>query len=236
MLVKINKVIFKNKEPIEIEKTKEQEEKITDTWNKFIVGKTDVFNGDIYAVTNIKNNDNYYELEIGKAKFADLIYAKLNNDLTIYSLFTSCLFKTKDNYYVVTKDKRDRLNLLGGMASTDDFVNNIFTPEICLERETKEELGLSINDKSQVSSYHPTFVKIPSTTEKMYPTGVVYTGILNFTKEELEKYFIDHKNNFDNEIKELLFYTKDNYLDIYKEKDIREYIVEAIKLLEESNN
>ncbi len=232
MLVKVNKVIFKNKEPLEIAKTKEQEEKINNLWNKFSSSKTDVFNGDIYAVTSIKSTNNNYELEIGKAKFADLVYAKQTNDLTIYSLFTSCLFKTKDNYYVITKDKNDRLNLLGGMASTDDFIDSEFRPEICLEREVKEELGLSLKDKKQVSSYQQAFIKMPSTDEKMYPTGVVYTGILNLTKDELEEYFITHKNNLDHEIKELLFYTKDNFLDIYKEKDIREYIVEAIKLLE----
>ena len=232
MLVKINNVTFKNKVPFEIEKTKDQEEKIKVIWEEFSKNKTDVFNGDIYAVTNISNIENNYTLEIGKAKFADLVYSKETNDLTIYSLFTSCLFKTRDNYFLVLKDKNNRPNLLGGMASSCDFINDEFIPKLCLEREAKEELAISINDLNQVISYKKAFLKIPSTNEQMYPTGVIYVGLLNFTKEELKKYFITHKNDIDHEIIDLLFYTKDNYLDILKEENTREYIVEAIKLLE----
>ena len=232
MLVKINNVTFKNKNPFEIEKTKVQEEKINNLWTEFSKDKTDVFNGDIYTVTNISNIENDYTLEIGKAKFADLIYSKKTNDLTIYSLFVSCLFKTKDNYYLVLRDKNNRPNLLGGMASSSDFINNEFIPRICLEREAKEELAISINDLNQVASFEQTFLKVPSTEEKMYPTGVVYIGKLTLTKDELIEHFNTHKNNLDNEIIDILFYTKDNYLDILKEENTREYIVEAINFFE----
>ena len=184
------------------------------------------------AASYISNIENDYILEIGKAKFADLIYSKKTNDLTIYSLFVSCLFKTKDNYYLVLRDKNNRPNLLGGMASSSDFVNNEFIPEACLEREAKEELAISINDLNQVASYKQAFLKVPSTDEKMYPTGVVYIGELNLTKNELIEHFNTHKNELDHEIINLLFYTKDNYLDILKEENTREYIVEAINFLE----
>lgn len=232
MLVKINNVTFKNKVPFEIEKTKDQEEKINVIWEEFSKNKTDFYNGEIYVITNISNIGNDYTLEIGKAKFADLVYSKKTNDLTIYSLFTSCLFKTKDNYYLVLRDKNNRPNILGGMASDSDFINDEFIPQACLEREAKEELLISINDLNQVISYQKAFLKIPSTEEKMNPTGVVYVGQLNLTKDELIEHFSIHKNNLDHEIIDLLFYTKDNYLDILKEENTREYIVEAINLLE----
>ena len=118
------------------------------------------------------------------------------------------------------------------MASSSDFINNEFIPRICLEREAKEELAISINDLNQVASFEQTFLKVPSTEEKMYPTGVVYIGKLTLTKDELIEHFNTHKNNLDNEIIDILFYTKDNYLDILKEENTREYIVEAIKFFE----
>lgn len=234
MLVTLrNKVIFKNKESFEIKRTEDELKQIEEVWNKFIIGKNNIFNGDIYAVTNIKQENDQYELEIGKTKFADLIYAKETNKFKVYSLFSSILFKTKDNYYVVVKDSRNRLNLFGGMASDKDFIENTFNPELCLSREVKEELGISLDDKTIVSSLKASFVKIPDSEEAMYPTGIVYTAKLNLTKEELTEYFGNKKEKLDNEIKNILFYTNDNYLEMYNENDIREYIIEAIKIIEE---
>ena len=55
MLVKINNVTFKNKVPFEIEKTKDQEEKMNVIWEEFSKNKTDFYNGEIYVITNISN-------------------------------------------------------------------------------------------------------------------------------------------------------------------------------------
>ena len=233
MIVKLkNEVIFKNKNPLEIQKSKTLQEKIISTWQQLCSNNDNVFNGDIYTVTNIITTKDRYELELGKAKFADLVYAKNNSDLKIYSLFTAALFKTKDDYYIVAKDNTKRLNLFGGMASDNDFENNIFIPYLCLKRELKEELGISIDDKNIINSYYPKFLKIPNKDENMFPVGIIYIVNLNYTKEEFINYFNKYKNSFDKEIIEILFYTKNNYLDIYKEENIREYIVEVIKLLE----
>lgn len=233
MLVTLkNEVIFKNKEEFEITRTNEELEKIEKVWNEFIDGKNNLFNGDIYTVTNIKEENEQYELEIAKTKFADLVYAKQTKAFKVYSLFSSILFKTKDNYYVIVKDNQNRLNLFGGMASNEDFFDNNFNPKACLEREVKEELGLSLTDQNIVSSCHASFIKIPDKEEYMCPTGIVYTAQLNLTKDELNEYFGNKKEKVDDEIKNILFYTNDNYLEMYNENDIREYIIEAIKIIE----
>lgn len=237
MLIKIeSEVKFKNKVPFQTEKTKKQEEQIEKNWKQFIVGKTNFFNGEIYAITDIIKNNERYTLEIASAKFADLVYAKQTHELTINSLFSSVLLKTQDDHYVLVRDQNARINLFGGMASSEDFINNNYNPTNCLIREVKEELGIDINNKDFVINYYPAYLKIPvNTTEPVYPTGVVYIANLKLTKQELEKYFQVTKENFDHEITDLLFVTKDNYHELPNCNDSRSYIIEAIKLDIENN-
>lgn len=233
MIVPIDKKLtFINKKPIEVYKDLSLEKRIQENWNAFLQENDGYFNGDIYVVTDLNETHEEYILEIGKAKYADLIYAKKNIDLSILSLFVSIALKTKDNYCVLIKNNHDMINTIGGFASNEDFINEIFSPEICLEREVKEEIGLNINNKNDIIEYHRKYLKIPAKKENMYPCGIVFTGLLNYTKTELEEYFNKQKENFDNEIKELLFYTKDNYLDLNKIENKASYLVELIETIE----
>ena len=237
MLITLNKEVkFKNKIPFSIEKTKTQEEKIKENWDQFIIGKTNYFNGKIYIVTDIIETKESYTLELASANFADLVFAKETHEMIVNSLFSSVLLKTQDNYYVFVKDRNYRMNLFGGMASSEDFINDSYNPTNCLIRELKEELGIDINDKNYVLNYYPAYLKIPvNTTESVYPTGIIYIANLKLTKQELERHFQVTKENLDHEIAELLFVTKDNYQELPNSNDSRSYIIEAIKLDIENN-
>lgn len=233
MIIPINKdLIFKNKQPLEITRSKDLEIKIKKHWDRFIENNNGYFNGDIFVVTDIKETKENYIFEIGKTKYADLIYSKETDNLSCYSLFASCIFITKDNYYVLVKNNHNKLNIIGGMASKEDFINNKFSPHNCLKRELKEELNIDINDKSIISNYYPKYIKLPSKNEAMSPTGVIYICNLNYTKDDLTNYFTNSSNMFDSEIKKLVFCTKDNYLNLKNMEHKEAYFIELITLIE----
>ena len=177
------KIIFNVKDPVEIEISDELKKQVEDNWNNFVQEKNGYFNGDIFVITNKKENEDIV-YEVGKAKYADLVYAKSHKDLTILSLFASILFKTKDDYYVFIRNSHDRVNVIGGLASEEDFENGFFIPEKCLEREVKEEINLNINNKNDVIDYKMKFITGPSNNENVFPLGIVFTGILNYTKKD----------------------------------------------------
>ncbi len=232
MLIPIkNNMTFKTKYPIEIDR-KGLDNKINKNFEEFIKSRENYFNGDIFVVTNYEVIDNYVLFEISKAKYADLVYAKSHRDLIIRSLFSSILFKTKDDYYLLIKNIYGTINTIGGMADKDDFSNNLFIPENCLKREVMEEIGLDINNKDDIIKISKKYIKIPSDDATMYPMGVIYTGILNYTKEEFIKYYNSNKSRLDNEIDKLLFYTRDNYLELENETNKVSYLIELISLLE----
>lgn len=230
MIIKLKKKpIFKEKTSSKEKNNSELQQRIEKNWQKFIKENEEFFNGNIYSVTDIKNDLEQYIFEIEKAKFADLIYAKQNTELMIHSLFVSIFIQTKDNYYVLIRNNHGTINSIGGMASDEDKENNTFSPEKCLEREIKEEIGLSLNDKKDFLEYDLNYLKIPNQPINVYSCGIIYTGIINYTKEELEKYFIENKNKLDKEVSELLFYSKDSYKDLYNENNKKDYLIEVLE-------
>jgi 8-oxo-dGTP pyrophosphatase MutT (NUDIX family) len=232
MIIKINKEpVFKLKEPLEINKTSEEERKIKEVWDNFIKDNSSCFDGDIYVVTNVDKNNEDYIFEIGKTKFKDLIYAKTNKNYEIHSLFSGIILKTEDNYFLLIKNKQNTINAIGGMASTEDFINKKFSSKKCLERELKEELGLTLDNKNDILNYNLSYIRL-SNDEKAYPYGIIYTGVLNYEKDELLAHFDKNKNKLDDEIKELLFYTNDTYKELYDISNKKDYLTEVIEDIE----
>lgn len=198
------KIRIKTTNPIDLVLNNSIATRIKDNWNSFIKNNDNYFDGEIYIVSSIKEENEILHLEVSKGKYSYLVYAKDHKELTVFTLFSSILFKTKDDYYLFIKNNHDRLNIIGGLASSEDFDNNTYNPTKCLKREVLEELGVSLDDKSIVSNYKMRFMSLPEKKDNIYPTGIVFTGDLVVTKEELKAYF---KNNiFDGEIKELVFY------------------------------
>lgn len=233
MIVPINKkLIFKNRSPFEIEKTSIQIKKIKEEWQSFLKDKKSYFNGDILVVTDIKKELEQDNWEIGKSKYADYIYAKKHKDLMILPLFCGISLKTKDDYYVLIINNHNTINLIGGTASLDDFKNSQFSPELCIEREMQEELGLNLKDIRNIMNYKRSYLKIPEkiTIESTETCGIIFTGVLNFTKAELQSYFKRTKEVLDHEITELLFCkTKEEFQKKYKNHKKETYLMELLE-------
>lgn len=206
-------LIFKKKVS-DIEKDDSISKKVALTWEEFTSQKKDYFNGDIIVVTKIERRDKSYIFELGKAKYSDYIYTIKNADFVIFPLYTSIVLKTKDDYYLLIRDNHNKIKFVGGMASLEDFKNETFSPELCIKRELKEEVGLCLDDSHDVINYDRKYLKIPSKDEKIYTCGIIFVGIVNYTKMEFENYFKCNKDIFDDEVSDVLFYTKENYYDL----------------------
>lgn len=75
------------------------------------------------------------------------------------------------------------------------------------------------------------YLKFTSQNENSYSYGIIYTDNLKHTKNQIGEYF-PKKNKFDKEVKKLLFYTKDNYLELNKKQSIITYLIELIDTIE----
>ncbi len=204
---------------------------IKEVWNNYIKDKNpnDYYDGDIYSVTSI-NQDNV-SLHISKTKFSSLIYAKMTNNLTIRSLFSTSYLKTKDNYICIILNKRNKINAIGGMADNKDFKDNQFDYEGCLIREVKEELGINLKDNNNYEVILK-YLKYPLEEElnkSYYSVGTLYEINTKFTKDELINIFNNSKH--DDEVKKLMFYDENNYKELFLYDNKAEYLEELFNIL-----
>ncbi len=221
-----NPVTFKNSVPYEMTVPDVIKEKVEKYWTEFIKGKTGYWDGSIYIVNNIDLNKNI--LEIGTTRFSNLVYARGNSDLTAMSLFAAILLKTKDDKYVIIKNNHNKMNIIGGLADSQDFEDGTFIPEYCIQREVLEEIGINLKDKSQVISYELKYLKVPSSHENYCPVGLLYVGYLNFTSTDFANYI--KNNKFDGEIKECYFYSAEECLELKLLDNDISYLKELVKL------
>ena len=217
-----NSLNIKKRVPFEIEISSDLRDKVQVFWNDFIQEKDGYWDGDLLSVTHYSDED--YTIEVGKAKFSWLIYAKSHPGIDVHSLFVAILFQTLDGYYVIIKNNHQQLNMIGGIVEDEDIVTGTFHPDICLRRELKEELQLDLYAKEHVLTYQMKYLKVP---ESKGNYGVLYTGVLNFTKEEFKNYFIQGKKNFDHEIINVFLLTKEEVKKLKLNEDIS-YLYELV--------
>lgn len=199
------------------------EEDISKYWNDFSKDKPEMFNGDVVSVSDIRELNGKYKLTLECINFNDVVYSKMVGKIKTRALFSGGYILTSDNYIGFVIDRRNIVNLVGGMASIEDFVDDKYDPNLCMVREFKEELGLDID--SDKFDYVIKYIKCPSDSENMqsyYPIGLIYEIKTDYSKEELSSLFNDSKH--DNEINSILFlsfddsdklkqYTKNAYID-----------------------
>lgn len=224
-------IIFQMNTPFLIQRTIEEKQAINSNWSEFIRDKSldDYYNGDIFLVTNVRNDGNNYIFNIGKTKFSDLIYAKQTNNIKIRSLFVASYIRTADNFFCIIRNKCDRINTIGGMADNLDFDNEQFFPQNCLCRELKEELGFDLIHDSDFCDIIAKYIKIPTDNEDkvaLYPIGILYEIRTTLFISKLLEKFKENKKYTDGEISEILFYNKDNYKQIEQCENKESYIFE----------
>lgn len=223
MLKDVKKINFK----LEDNKVfSEYQNEISEYWKEFSKEKNDVFDGDVIAVSNIEENDLSYDITINLIKYSELIFSKKIN-IGLKALFSGGYIITSDNYVCFALNKNNKINLVGGMASIDDILNNKYNPNLCMIREFKEEIGLNLN--SDKFKYNIKYIKNSNENEKNNSIGLIYKINTNYTKDELNNLFIN--NNHDDELKELIFLRK-NELSRLDSYDKVVYINELYSLIE----
>lgn len=227
------KTVFALEQPFVIQHNAELQEKIDSLWEEFSKDKSprDFFNGNIFLITNIKY-DNGYVLTIGQSKYADLVYAKKTSEICVRSLFVASYVLTTDGQIGVIKNKRNRINTIGGMADESDFVRNQFVPINCLMREWGEEIGVELNDYTSSISVTPKYLKIPSISEMkipLYPVGILYEVKTSLSSSEMVELFNTHKYHTDGEVSELVFYNKNTFSQIRDCSNAESYLFELFE-------
>lgn len=198
-------------------------------WNDFSKNTPEVFNGDVISVFDIRNLNGYYNITINIIKYCDVIYSKMVGNIKTRALFSGGYILTNDNYIGFVIDKNNIVNLVGGMTSTEDFINDKYDSNLCMTREFKEEIGLDIN--SDKFDYSIVYIKYPKDSEdamSYYPVGLIYEIKTDYSKDESNDLFNNLKH--DNEINSILFLKFDEHSNLgkYLKKD---YIDELYNLI-----
>lgn len=229
MIKEINtvKFIYKGELAInELTKTK-----IQSYWEIINKEKDFLRESNILIVSNFIKNNNDYLIELKKTTFSNYMYVKNQRNGDIRSLFSGAYILTKDQYIVAVMNRYyenelefETLNLVGGMADANDIVEGHYSSQKCLEREIKEELGFDINNSNWDIKLK--YLKFPSNSENSinYPIGTIYEIKTLYTKEQLDMMF--KKSLHDKEVKNLVFFSKDNYRDIENYEHKKQYMPE----------
>ena len=202
---------------------------IEECWKDFCQSNSHVFNGDVLSVLNIEELNQNFTIDVGWIKFCDVIYGKLVGNIKTRTLFLGGYLLTNDNYICLAQDQNNIINLIGGMASVEDFVNNEYKPELCLIRECKEEIGLDITNNN--FNYNLRYLKYPVDTETSkshYPVGLIYEIKTKYSKQEINNFFVNGEH--DNEIESLIFFKPSEYhlLNEFQKKDYIDNLCELI--------
>ena len=160
-----------------------------------------------------------------------MVYANKTKEIIVRSLFSAGYIRTADDYVCIILNNRNKLNSIGGMAANQDIINNSFDYEGCIVREIKEELGIDISNDSKFEM-NLRFLKYPNKDELLeafYPVGTLYEIKTLYTRDKLID--ILNNNKHDKEIKELKFYNKSNFNELYSYDNKVEYLDELFRIL-----
>ena len=228
MIEEIKSVKFSYAGKIDIDET--YQKKIMDNWSE-LIKRTDLLqDGKILVVSNFIKNEDDYEIELKETTFSHFMYAKTFKNLDIRCMFSGAYIVTADNYVVAVLNNMykgnmfEMLNLVGGMSDVKDIIDGKYSSEQCLKREFKEELGLDLINLSY--NLQLKYIKYPSESENPfgYAIGTIYEVKTGYTKTQIQEMFENSKH--DNEIKNLVFFSKGNYKDIYNFEHKKEYMPE----------
>lgn len=187
-----------------------------------------LYNGQILIVSNLTINKNDYIIELEETTFSNYMYSK-EYDGDIRALFSGAYIVTADNFVVCVLNhyyknelEIETLNLVGGMPEAKDIIDGKYSSKICLQREFKEELGLELEEENW--NIQLRYLKYPSENENpvCYSIGTIYEIKTSYTKSKLKKMF--EEASHDNEVKKLVFFSKENYKEIYNYEHKKQYM------------
>lgn len=234
MITEINSIKFIYKGEVKLDKV--TEDKVQEYW-KQLQQETDLLHeGKILIVSELIKNEENYIIELKQTSFSYFMYVKEKKVGDIRCMFSGAYILTSDGYVIcVLNDYYENemhfktLNLVGGMADVGDIVAGDYSSQKCLKRELKEELGIELDEQNWNTQLK--YLKSPSKSENPvgYPIGTIYEIKTAYTREQLQKLF--EKQSHDKEVNNLVFFSKENYKEIYNYEHKKQYLSELFEMI-----
>jgi len=216
-----------------VEKNYTVENEILNYWNELRKKTNFLHESNILTVSNMTCINDNYSIELKDTTFSHFMYSK-KNQLGLICMFSGAYIVTSDNYivcvlnnYYSNEETFQILNLIGGISDHCDIINGQYSSENCLKREFKEELGIDLDQTCFQTNLK--FIKCPSEDEKTFTCeiGMIYEIKSLFTKDELTKLFKSSKH--DDEVTDLIFFSKKNYRNVYEFSHVKPLIPELLE-------
>ena len=172
------------------------QDRINDFWKEQIKKNPNLFNGEVWNVTKMKENEDSIILTIEKTDYAHYLYDERHGIEELYAChnIAGCTYiVTKDGYAVIGEldDTTSCPGMMqvsgGGIDERYDIINGEFDLIKTAKRELEEELNLNLDDKTQIKNYDFEYIEIPE--EKRHAYCVILKAYSAYTKDQLEKHF-----------------------------------------------
>lgn len=167
------------------------EQAIDEFWEKTQKKHPEFFNGDVFVIASIEENEKEINITTRLAEFKYYLYCE-HRGWSCPVFYTCALIESKDGFYLLgemgdhTQSPRV-VQCVGGAADKKDFCDGILDLEQNMDRECQEELGFSLKDPQYVHHMKPAYYKTESLTGN---TSVIFKVWLNITADDCMKQYL----------------------------------------------
>lgn len=147
--------------------SKEQNNKVLNYFTSLIESGKTFTNGKLNTVTNIYLDElGQIVFNVSKTDYAHYLYSFDNENTDVpncVSVACSVILKTTDDYLVFAKMASNtqfpnKIKFIGGAIDDLDIVVDRFNLKNCIDRELKEEIGLSVRELSSTRLKEPIYI------------------------------------------------------------------------------
>lgn len=213
--------------------------KIKKNWEDLYRAGKRYVNGQLYTIDSIGYENMKLKLNVKTTTYDYYLYSlerKFIGQYICRSLASNVLIITSDNYYVLAKMSErtslpNKIKFIGGALSEDDLINNQLDLLKCIERETFEELGITLENNNKVVSIKPRYF---ITRENLSFINTLFIANLDISREDILDLFNTYKEKAKNsefELKSIIF-VKNNAITIKSFiEDNREILIDYMEEL-----
>lgn len=211
-IIKAKELIIKGEENI-LELPENLKEQVSIYWNEQKRQHPGMFNGPVYSVLDMENNNGEITLECALSDYANYKYSEIHDlgEFACRNLYAGCLLKSCEGKYIVAlngagSEFTGKIQFIGGAMDPEDKdeVTGKLDPLITAMRELEEEAGKEI--RNSIKNVGETYL---ITNGRKYGIGTVLQS--SMSADELTAAlgrFKDSTHN--NEIDNLVAFGKEN--------------------------
>lgn len=193
-------------------------------WQKISKSK-DLYNGELFTINNINYSLSGLTILADSTTYDHYIYGVHNyliEEHRCKSIAANVLLRTIDGYYILAimgnkTALSNKIKFIGGSVSNEDVFENKIILENCVIRETYEEIGVDLTDKTLVKNVSPKYI---ITRDNFSFFNLLFISDLKIKSTDIIKIFENHKEKLrnKNEKSELsnILLLKDDVYDIKK--------------------